>query len=1094
LHRAEPATRDKMQKMQVTPSTLLAIAALGCSQPTPSLVLVEPGLLCHEQGGATLRLEGSALEPAVQQALTEEPSLLLPSIRLEPVGGAAQGAPASATEAVLVDPTRVAWVEPSAVEIRVDSGLGLEPGSWDVVVATRTGHEARMAAALTVLGPPVLGSVTPDRACHESAALELQLEGSGFLVLEGASPTVSIGASLATVLGGTACVPLAGSVPGSLCDGLVLDLDCGTLALGDVELIATNPEPAACSSESGLLVEVVLPPDIDEVEPGVVCSSGGIVRVHGGPFVEGTTASLGEIPVVRTTVVSSTLIEIETGADAPRGSATLTLHDPSGCEVSIAEAFELVRPPQAFHVEPSVVPYGAALEATALLADVNAGIEDAWLVHSSGEERAVDWAWSEELPSELGLLLPDDLAEGDWRLGLQQAEACPGIVAGGFEVVRARAVALGAVEPPHAWTFDHTAVEITTTDPIPSGSEGFADVPELYLLGPEGTERSERVLGVRYHDEQRLTAIVPPNLEPGSYDLLAVNPDGDYGLLEAAIEVTWDAPPSVETVSPATLEKASDQSIVLHGANYRDPTVSLSCLEGGITSEVDAAVDAWAFGSIHATLSTRGFNQALCVVQVTNSDGTSARWSAISITNPAQNLFPFEDGSALVQARRAPAGAAGRTTSMDRYVYAIGGDTGSASGALSSAEVAPVDPWGAMDAWSILPASLPSPRTLAGSSTVDSFVYLVGGDDGAGPVASVLRAIVLDPLDVPWLDSVSLESSADAGLEAGRWTYRVSALFDASHTSNPLGESMAGEPVSLTLPASEEGWLPTVCWTAVDQAVAYRVYRSASPDAPSSTLTWLADTPDARTCFQDVGDAVDGTNAPPPEGSLGNWAQVATLDRARSAPCVALAKDPALDPEIYHLYVAGGMATDGSLLDSIEVLDITVESESLQSVAAPWTLDQRLSEARWQCAGYVVSDALHSVVESGESWVLFAGGEGEHNATGTVDLGLVHEDGGLESWGTTRSLSPARAGFAHASASNFLYAFGGQQGSPSTSGTSAEIEHDGGIELHNWNSLGDGMHTARWLPGSAQESAVIFVLGGQTDSADATTSTEYTHY
>ncbi len=1073
-----------------TPWLLLAT---GCGAPTLEITLVDPGLICDEQAGATLRIGGSALEPAVQDALSDEPSLLMPTIVFELAAGATEASEPPAGRTVEVPLSRVRWTAPDAVEVDIDGGVGLEPGSWDVVVQTRTGSEARVEAGLTVLDPPQLAAVTPTRACHEAAAVELDLTGQGFLLLDdGTAPTVTVDAIEASVIGAYDCAALVGPTAGELCGGLTLELAPGTLALGEVALSLVNPAPAACSSALDLSLEVVLPPEIDDVEPEIVCSSGGTVTVTGGPFIDGTEVELGALPVTAVTVVDETTVEIEVAAGAPLGAVDLTLSDPSGCTTTLDDAFTVVNPPQAFHVDPPVVPSGRAVTVTARLADVNDTVTDAWLVHDDGEEREIDWSWSEDRASELQLELPADLATGRWQLGLSQANACAGILAAGVEVAAEATIAVEAVEPPHAWIFDHSSIDITASDPLPAGAVGFEEVPGVYLLGPEGIDRSEALLAVRYQDEHRITAVVPPELEPGSYDLLVVNPDGAYGVLADAVAVGWDAPPSIDSVAPATLEKASDVSIEIQGASFREPTVTLSCMEGGNTTELSAAVDSYGYGTIQASLSTRGFNQALCVVQVTNGDGTLANWSALSITNPAQNLFPFEDGPPMVEARRAPAGAAGRTSSTDRWVYAIGGDAGDEASASDSVEVAAVDPYGAMDSWALLPDPLPSALTQSAATTVGRFVYLAGGDDGGGPVSSVQRAMILDPLDVPWLDQVSLDSAEGDGLEAGRWTYRVSALFDSTHPSNPDGESLAGEPVSITLPASEHAWSPSICWEPVDDAVGYRVYRSVDADSPSSELGWLADA-SGDDCYQDLGDPVDTTTTPLPEGALGSWSTVAELNEARSGACLAMARDPALDPESYHLYVAGGLDDSGALLDSIERVEVTVESASVHSVATPEILGTALSEPRWQCRGYIVDDELHSVAD-GETWVVFAGGMTARNATGTVDSGVVLDGGELDAWDTLRSLSPARAGFAHASASDFLYAFGGQQGSPSTTSTSAELRNDGGLEIHNWNSLGDGLGTERALPGSAQESAVIFILGGQTDTQDATTSTECTHY
>lgn len=1093
------AACDKTKKMKPTAPSLGVASALlltiACGSPKPTLDSLEPVVICDEQEGATLMLRGSALEPVVRDALSDAATLLRPTIRLEPTSGLLPGTQAETDRIVVVADERVTQTGPDAVEIAVDAMLGLEPGLYDVVVSSLAGAEVRLSPGLAVVGPPTVEAAVPDRACHDGQAVPLVIEGEGFLTLEeGGAPSVTVAGAAATHVGMEGCTEIAGDVAGSLCSSLTVEIDASSLSLGSASLQLANPSPAACSASHQPTVEVVLPPDLDAVTPEVLCSTGGTLSVSGGPFVDGTVVEIEDLPVESTTVVDAHELQVTVGADASIGQYALTVLDPSGCEASLHAALEVVTPPQVFQLDPPVVPSGTALWATAQVADVNDEITDVWLVSSTAEERAVDWSWSDDDPGELSFAVPADLAAGSWQLALIQGSSCESTLAASLEVGLDATVSIHTVDPPFAWTFDHTPVEIGTEDPLPHGKVGYEDVPDVYLLGPEEDPTATRVLGVRYQDQTRLTAIVPPELEPGAYDLLVVNPDGTHGLLEAALEVSWNAPPTIDSLSPSTLAKGSDVSLEVRGSDFRDPTVTLTCLEGGVSSALDAVVESYDYSSIQTSLTTRGFNQALCVVSVTNDDGTAADHSALSITNPAQNLFPFEQGTGMVQARRAPAAAAGRSTSIDRWVYAIGGDTGEGTAPLDSVEHASVDAYGEMATWSLLPTTLPTPRSLADAVTVGRFVYLVGGWDGSDVLGSVHRATILDPLDVPWIESVSIASSQDAGLDSGRWTYRVAALFDSSHGANPDGESLAGEPTSITLPASDTGWAPTLCWTAVDEAVGYRVYRTAHADDPSSELAWLADVTGDGGCHTDLGDSADASIEPLPEGSLGSWALLAELQIPRASPCLALGRDPVWDPELYHLYAAGGLDADGSPLDSIEVLDITVASAREHSAGSWWTSLETLSEPRHRCAGYSVDDALHTVVPSGETWVVFAGGEGERTTTGAVDLGRVGEDGQLESWGVARSLTPARAGFGHAAASDFLYAFGGQQNQASSAGTSAEIQYDEPLDLTNWNSLGGSMSEARLLPGSAQESAVIFVLGGETDSADATTSTEYTHY
>ena len=223
-------------------------------------------------------------------------------------------------------------------------------------------------------------------------------------------------------------------------------------------------------------------------------------------------------------------------------------------------------------------------------------------------------------------------------------------------------------------------------------------------------------------------------------------------------------------------------------------------------------------------------------------------------------------------------------------------------------------------------------------------------------------------------------------------------------------------------------------------------------------------------------------------------AAVATLGTPRRSPCLVQAPDPFPDPERVYLYAAGGANAAGQRLDSIEVLPITIESDRLQTVGAWADAGQALSRARERCAGASVDSGSHSVVDEGEAWVYFLGGAAASGAVGTVDAAPVLERGALGPLQQARALSPARAGAAVASASDFLYLFGGQQDNPSASGTSGALEAPTLPDVRNWNSLGTSLSEARWLPGSAQASAVLFVIGGETDSSAASASVDWTNY
>ncbi|MFN7146426.1 MAG: hypothetical protein ACK4YP_21815, partial [Myxococcota bacterium] len=547
------------------------------------------------------------------------------------------------------------------------------------------------------------------------------------------------------------------------------------------------------------------------------------------------------------------------------------------------------------------------------------------------------------------------LAAGAYGFGFLEADGCGSALDDALVVTDTLTVAIDHLEPAHAWTYDHTPVQVFAKDPVPAGQVGFVETPRVYLTPTAGGTTASAVEGTNFRDDGLLTATVPPGLLPGVYDVLVVNPDATIGRLVGGLTVTEERPPEITSVSPPGLENSTNETVHVTGTAFSDPSVTLTCREGGTERVVDARVLAWTYTSIDAVVPSTEFNEAICVLEVTNAEGPSARWAALSIRNPAENLFPWSAGPDLVEARRAPVAVAGRTSAVDRWVYAIGGDSGDPTGALSSVEVAPVGVYGDVGAWSVLRGGLPAPVTLAGGAMVGEFVYVVGGNDAAGPVATAWRAHVLDPMNVPRFDHLSID---DAGtLEGGEWTWRVAALFAADDIANPGGESLPGDPVTVALP-DVGGLAVEVAWEPVPRAIGYRVYRSAAADT-SGVEEWVGDTTD--TWLRDDGLPTDPTHTPLPDGALGEWAALPALIQAREAPCVAFAPDPAPDPVVVHLYAAGGRAPDGTALDTVEVLPITIAAGDEHHTSAWLDAGVRLGSARWGCGAWSVDAARHSV-------------------------------------------------------------------------------------------------------------------------------------
>lgn len=1051
-------------------SVALALLVTGCGgAPAPRVDAVDPALFC-DPAVTTVTVRGEGLGPVVVDVLGT-PTLRGPTFRLEPLSDLAEGSAPRAEGPYTFSPQDVHLVDDGTVELLV--GPDVAPGTWTLVITTPGDQEVRHAPAIAVAGPPDVAAVAPASVCHDLARATFVVEGDGFLVVDGVGPSVTVGGEAAIAVTPSGCAPLAGPVAGEVCTMLEVETAPGGLALGEAAVVVTNPEPAACTSTAPASVEITQPPEITAVTPDWLCTTGGTLTIEGENFSPDATVDLGEVEVVSVTWLDASHLQVEVGEGAS-GTIDVTVIDGGGCSATFPAALTLVGPPLVYAIDPPAAPSALAFVATARVANVAGTITDAWLVAPDGSAVETPWSWDAATPGEVRVAVPAGLDPGAWTVGVLEEGSCDGRSAGTLLLTDDPTLDVSAVDPAYAWTFDATPVAVR--------GAGFDTPPQVFFVSDEGEVARGRA--VVWEDAASLRAVVPDRLPTGAWDVLVVNPDGAVGWLADGLLVTAAAPPTIDTVTPAHLEKSSDQPVVIRGQDFDDPSVSVTCREGGVETSAAVVVDAWDYGTIDATVPATAFDAAVCTVTVTNADGTSATWSALSITNPSSNLFPWQAGTAMNVARRGPAAAAGRTTSVSRYVYAIGGDDGDAASALSSVEVAPIGVYGDLGDWAVLPRALPAGRTLAGAVTIGRFVYLVGGDDGGGATDEVLRAQVLDPMDVPWFEDVAVdEDDGGQGLAPGTYTWRVSALFDAADPVNPGGESLAADLLVLTLPDIGSAWLPTLSWSPVPGAAGYRVYRD---DA------WAGDVTDPS--FLDHGDATDPALAPLGDGALGEWAAMPSLRTERASPCLAVAADPRPDPETVYVYAAGGFDASGDPIDTVEILDVVIASDDLQT-AGDWSYSARsLSVARGQCGGWTVDATLHDVVDEGETWVYFGGGVDERRATGEVDAGRVAEGGDLELWQEVDSMSPARAGFGVASASGFLYAFGGQNGSPSAGGASTELAAGDLPELGNWNSLGTSMAEARYLAATAQESAVIVILGGQTDDADATRSVDWTNF
>jgi hypothetical protein len=252
-------------------------------------------------------------------------------------------------------------------------------------------------------------------------------------------------------------------------------------------------------------------------------------------------------------------------------------------------------------------------------------------------------------------------------------------------------------------------------------------------------------------DEDTLTAVVPENQPVHVYDLIVVNPDGSVGFLANAFEITELRPPEIASVTPASIVAATNQQVLVAGHSFRASTITVTCETPTGTMVqppvVSGAVSCTANGkcSQQATIDASSVPAgSVCVLTLTNSDGSYANYSAIGVTNPSLNLSNPKAGTLMNIGRRALVAPSGNATSAARFVYAVGGDNGGTT-THQSVEFASVDLFGNMKDWEMSAYGLGTGRSFAASTTLGRYLYVYGGSNGSNAVATAQRAMILSP-------------------------------------------------------------------------------------------------------------------------------------------------------------------------------------------------------------------------------------------------------------------------------------------------------------------------------------------------------------
>ena len=1066
--------------------------------PPPVLTGAVPNPSCTAQGDVIYTLTGNNFI----QIGSELPRVRFTDVNTQMVTQTVTASSASGCTS-LPSPSGLMLMSCTSLQVTVPKG-GLPDGAAyriSVLNADATGCASQEDVRTVVIPPPTVTSATTLAVCSQ-AATTLQITGTGFVhVLRPVDMTPLLTLSAMTFpTTASDCAPIVDAPDAELCNTLQFTVPQGALPIGTYTARLQNPA-GGCQVAASLKIDVVGPPTLTNVVPTSICSGGGTVTLTG------TNIYTGAVALISTFESSSLQTDGTTATAQFSGPLTVnnmpgmskydvTLRNAPGCEATIP-LIEVVTPgPSILFVDPPVIPNIITIQATVYASGVSPPIRRVRIA-PTGTQNYIDFTTAignlsldPTRPNRALLTLTKGLATGSYDILLDDQSICSAYLVKGLSVVANPTITVTAMTPPFGAQDQNTAVVID--------GAGFKSTPRVYLTpsGSPAGSLAQALAGVTFQSATRLTAVVRAGLVPGSYDLVVVNPDGSFGIKTQAFLVTSSAspPPVITSIAPSSIVTSTATPVTIQGTGFRSGArVTLTCYDAAnaLVPGSAATVTAVTPTTVSATVTGTGI---YCIVRVTNQDGTYFDFSAIGVTNASLNLTGFKAGTNLLVGRRALAAAAGRPTSVTRFVYAIGGDKGTDNTPLASVESAQSGLDGRLLAFFTQAQSLPKALSFVGVVNIGRFLYAVGGFDGTAAVKDVHRAELLSPLLTPQFSDVDFTYNPSVGLSPGIYTYRIAAVLSGADANNPGGETLAGDSFPLQVPtvANEGGGLiqVTLYWKPFANAQRYRIYRSPKVNDPAGQERLLAEVADTGMMLQsyvDTGSMTPAGLAPLPIGSTGSWRLLATapLQTARLGAGVAAAQDPT-DATKWYLYAGGGNSGAPSAptaLKSIEFLPIVISNNGNTQTFTTFTAaTSQMSSSRWLAGALAATQANNSIISpAGATYLYIASGSTTSitNLDGNIDVAQVQAGGQLGAFGNAGSTGLKRPGYGSTLVNNQLMGFGGFGGAGAASNNSDTATLKSSTMLNNFNALGNGALTQpRALQGTAIESAFIYQLGG----------------
>ncbi len=463
---------------------------------------------CAKVNPDVLTISGAGFAPLPVLLLTDQPKLELPDVILKgPQTFTFSGKDPAQNPAGV----GLKWKSQTEMELSLppDVVKGMPPGKYEVSVVNPNGNAASLKDGLEVVLGPRVQKVAPDTICP---TIDQKLTVSG----ENFRPKARVALIRAET---TIAIPEDQTRFNEQTKELEIVVAKNTVGVGDYDVQVILAE--GCSHTLKNALHMVPPPTLESIEPAVTCTQlDRKVTLKGKDFRSGATVSIDgkPLPAADVTFKDASAIEITVRAGLALGKHDVTVQNPEGCASTLQGGLTVVPPPTLTAVAPKTVCTGGkvTLTGTGFLPGASVAIGTALLGGSS-----VSVVNDTTLEVEVGPIAPG----GPYDVKVTNADGCSSAVL---------AAALSVTPGPIVVAVDPGTVYNKVDFPIAIFGSGFKPGLTVSL----GSTPPTALTGVQVNATgDRIDAIVPKGVAPGTYDLTVKDTGGCSYTLKLAVKV-----------------------------------------------------------------------------------------------------------------------------------------------------------------------------------------------------------------------------------------------------------------------------------------------------------------------------------------------------------------------------------------------------------------------------------------------------------------------------------------------------------------------------------------------------------------------------